>query len=134
MKENKRNVADLYIRVSTVEQMKTGCSKLSQEDFLRRYCKLNEVQIRHVIFEDHFARSSKRPGWKAYLLDLKRNIGEIDFLIFLDWDHFSRNASEAYPMISALRDLGVEPQAVVQPLDLEIWESKMRLSFHGKGV
>jgi DNA invertase Pin-like site-specific DNA recombinase len=39
-------------------------------------------------------------------------------------------AADAYQMISTLRRLGVEPQAVEQPLDLSIPENKMMLAFY----
>ncbi len=48
----------------------------------------------------------------------------------MKWDRFSRNAGDAYQMISLLRKLGVEPQAIEQPLDLAIPENKMMLAFY----
>lgn len=46
------------------------------------------------------------------------------------WDRFSRNAGDAYQMINTLRKLGVEPQAIEQPLHLSIPENKMILAFY----
>ena len=46
-------IADLYIRVSTDEQADKGYSQRSQEEFLRKYCEINGMSIRKVIFEDH---------------------------------------------------------------------------------
>lgn len=54
----------------------------------------------------------------------------MDVILFLKWDRFSRNAGDAYQMISILRKLGVEPQAVEQPLDLAIPENKLMLAFY----
>lgn len=126
----KETTADLYIRVSTDEQAEKGYSQRSQEDFLRKFCELKGYTIRQVIFEDHSAKTFNRPKWKNYLLDLKRHRGKTDFVLFLKWDRFSRNAGDAYQMISILRRLGVEPQAIEQPLDMEIPESKMMLAFY----
>ena len=42
----------------------------------------------------------------------------------------SRLIDEAYQMINILRRLGVEPQAIEQPLDLSIPENKMMLAFY----
>ena len=64
------------------------------------------------------------------MFDLKKQRGQIDVILFLKWDRFSRNAGDAYQMISMLRKLGVEPQAVEQPLDLSIPENKMMLAFY----
>src|SRR6186713_3103690 len=50
--------------------------------------------------------------------------------MFIKWDRFSRNAGDAYQMINQLKKLGVEPQAIEQPLDLSIPENKMMLAFY----
>ncbi len=123
-------IADLYIRVSTDEQADKGYSQRSQEEFLRRYCDINSISIRKVIFEDHSAKTFNRPEWKKYLLELKKHKGKADLVLFLKWDRFSRNAGDAYQMINTLRKLGVEPQAIEQPLDLSIPENKMMLAFY----
>src|ERR1700754_3854247 len=123
-------IADLYIRVSTDEQADKGYSQRSQEELLRRYCNINNVSVRQVIFEDHSAKTFNRPQWKRYLLDLKRHKGKADLVMFIKWDRFSRNAGDAYQMINTLRKLGVEPQAIEQPLDLSIPENKMMLAFY----
>ena len=123
-------IADLYIRVSTDEQADKGYSQRSQEELLRKYCDINGISIRKVIFEDHSAKTFNRPEWKSYLLDLRKHKGLADFVLFLKWDRFSRNAGDAYQMINTLRKLGVEPQAIEQPLDLAIPENKMMLAFY----
>jgi len=123
-------IADLYIRVSTDEQADKGYSQRSQEEFLRKYCDINGISIRKVIFEDHSAKSFSRPEWKKYLLELRKHKCQADFVLFLKWDRFSRNAGDAYQMINTLRKLGVEPQAIEQPLDLSVPENKMMLAFY----
>lgn len=123
--------ADLYIRVSTDEQADKGYSQRDQEDRLRKYCETNYIEIRKVIFEDHSAKTFKRPEWQKLLVDLKKTKGRYtDLIVFTKWDRFSRNASDAYQMIATLRDLGIEPQAVEQPLNMEIPESKIMLAFY----
>src|SRR5882757_1293741 len=123
-------IADLYVRVSTDEQAEKGYSQRSQEELLRRYCDINGISIRHVIYEDHSAKSFNRPEWKKYLIELRRHKGKTDHVLFLKWDRFSRNAGDAYQMINTLRKLGVEPQAIEQPLDLSVPENKMMLAFY----
>jgi len=54
-------VADLYIRVSTDEQADKGYSQSNQEEVLRRYCDNNDIEINHVILEEHSAKSFVRP-------------------------------------------------------------------------
>ena len=123
-------VADLYIRVSTDEQAEKGYSQRSQEEMLLKYCNINSIQVRKVIFEDHSAKTFNRPQWIKLMSDLRREKGQTDLLLFLKWDRFSRNSCDAYQMIYELRKLGVEPQAIEQPLDLSVPENKMMLAFY----
>lgn len=122
--------ADLYIRVSTDEQADKGYSQRDQEERLKKYCENNQIKVRKVIFEDHSAKTFNRPEWNLLLLDLKKKNGVVDFILFSKWDRFSRNAGDAYQMINMLRKLGVEPQAIEQPLDLAVPENKLMLAFY----
>lgn len=120
----------MYIRVSTDEQADKGYSQRDQEERLRKYCDHNGIRIRHVVFEDHSAKSFNRPAWQKLLQVLKREKARTSLVLFTKWDRFSRNAGDAYQMISTLRRLGVEPQAIEQPLDLTVPENKMMLAFY----
>ena len=122
--------ADLYVRVSTDEQADKGYSQRDQEERLQKYCESNKIKVRKVVFEDHSAKTFNRPKWCELLSDLKRKKGEVDFVLFSKWDRFSRNAGDAYQMITILRKLGVEPQAIEQPLDLSVPENKLMLAFY----
>ena len=123
-------IADLYIRVSTDEQADKGYSQRGQEDVLSRYCEINGIKVRKILFEDHSAKTFERPQWKSLLYDLKKYRGKSNLVLFTKWDRFSRNASDAYQMISILGKLGVEPQAIEQPLDMSIPENKMMLAVY----
>src|ERR1700722_3826252 len=121
---------DLYIRVSTDEQADRGYSQRDQEERLRKYCDQHQMTVRKVIYEDHSAKTFERPEWKKLLLDLRRYKGKSDLILFTKWDRFSRNAGDAYQMINVLKKLGVEPQAIEQPLDMSVPESKIMLAIH----
>src|ERR1700749_2976521 len=122
--------ADLYIRVSTDEQADKGYSQRNQEEVLKKYCELHHIAVKRVVFEDHSAKTFNRPKWQALLSELRRHKGQSDLVLFTKWDRFSRNAGDAYQMINTLRKLGVEPQAIEQPLDLSVPENKMMLAFY----
>jgi site-specific DNA recombinase len=121
---------DLYIRVSTDEQADRGYSQRDQEERLRKYCDQHQMTVRKVIYEDHSAKTFERPEWKKLLLDLRRYKGKSDLILFTKWDRFSRNAGDAYKMINVLKKLGVEPQAIEQPLDMSVPESKIMLAIY----
>jgi site-specific DNA recombinase len=122
--------ANLYIRVSTDEQADKGYSQRDQEERLQKYCENNKIKVRKVIFEDHSAKTFNRPEWNELLVDLKKKKRLVDFILFRKWDRFSCNAGDAYQMINTLRKLGVEPQAIEQPLDLSVPENKLMLAFY----
>ena len=123
-------VADLYIRVSTDEQADKGYSQRNQDEMLQKFCRINNIKIRKVVYEDFSAKTFNRPAWSGLLASLKKARGQSDLILFTKWDRFSRNAGDAYQMISVLRKLGIEPQAIEQPLDLSIPENKIMLAFY----
>jgi site-specific DNA recombinase len=122
--------ADLYIRVSTDEQADKGYSQRNQEEVLLKYCEHNHIAVRKVIFEDHSAKTFIRPEWTKLLSYLRQYKNKTNLILFTKWDRFSRNAPDAYQMISILKGLGVEPQAVEQPLDMTVPENKMMLAIY----
>ncbi len=122
--------AYLYIRVSTDEQADKGFSLQYQEDSLKRFCQIHGYEIAGLYKEDYSAKTFNRPVFKQLLPVLKKNRKENSLLLFTKWDRFSRNAPEAYGMISQLNKLGVDPQASEQPLDMSIPESRIMLAFY----
>jgi site-specific DNA recombinase len=123
-------IADLHIRVSTDEQADKGYSQRNQEEVLVKYCEINKIQVRKIIFEDHSAKTFIRPEWTKLLGFLRQQKNKTDLVLFTKWDRFSRNAPDAYQMIATLKRLGVEPQAIEQPLDMEVPENKMMLAIY----
>ena len=125
-------IADLYIRVSTDEQADKGYSLRDQEERLRRYCTQKNIVVRNIYVEDYSAKSFNRPEWKKVISDLRkqRKKKNMTLLLFTKWDRFSRNVSQAYQTIDILRELCSEPQAIEQPLDMDIPESKIMLSHY----
>jgi DNA invertase Pin-like site-specific DNA recombinase len=121
--------AILYVRVSTEEQTK-GYSQRSQEETLVRYCSLNNYHVIATYIEDASAKTFERPQFNKLLIQLRKFKHSVDLILFTKWDRFSRNAADAYQMIKLLNSLGAEPQAVEQPLDLEIPENKIMLAFY----
>ena len=122
--------AIIYIRVSTDEQADKGYSLRHQEEYLRKYCETNNILAVELVKEDYSAKTFNRPAFNAVLNKLKARQIKADLLVFTKWDRFSRNAPDAYAMISTLNKIGVEPQAVEQPLDLSIPENKIMLAFY----
>lgn len=122
--------AILYVRVSTDEQADKGFSLQHHEERLRKYCELQTILVVGSFREDYSAKSFERPEFAKLLERLKKEKKIADYLLFLKWDRFSRNAGDAYGMINTLNRLGIEPQAIERPLDLNIPANKIMLAFY----
>ncbi len=120
--------AVLYVRVSTEEQASRGYSLRSQQEILTNYCNLNSISILKIFTEDYSAKNFKRPEWIKLIIYLRKH--KAGFLMFTRWDRFSRNTGEAYQMIANLKNMGTNPHAVEQPLDLNIPENKLMLALY----
>ncbi len=125
-----KSTAFLYSRVSTEEQSSKGNSLKIQQEILYKYCQLSDVVIQKEFAEEYSAKTFKRPQWKRLMEEVESSKLRPDVVLFTRWDRFSRNAGEAYHVIKCLKSLGVNTQAIEQPLDLSIPENKMMLAFY----
>ncbi len=125
-----RKRAILYIRVSTDDQ-KDGYSPADQEERLIKFCQQNDIEIVRICHEDESAKDfENRPEWQKILSFIKKNKNAVDIILFAKWDRFSRNVAEAYITIKELRKYNIEAQAMEQPLDFAIPESKFMLAVY----
>ena len=122
--------AIIYTRVSTDEQAEKGYSLQYQLERIQKYCDIQGIKTVTHFQEDFSAKTFDRPEFKKLLTYCKANKHTIDYILFLNWSRFSRNAGDSYAMIRELQRLGIEPQAIEQPLDLGIPENKMMLAFY----
>ncbi|MBL7840152.1 MAG: recombinase family protein [Cyclobacteriaceae bacterium] len=122
--------AILYTRVSTDEQADKGYSLQHQLERLQRHCESHGIQSIAHFKEDFSAKTFERPEFRKLIKFSKENIGRVDYIFFLNWSRFSRNAADSYGMIRQLQKLGIEAQAIEQPLDLSVPENKMMLAFY----
>ena len=120
----------IYVRVSTDEQAGKGYSLRDQEQKLIDYCQKNNYIILETFREDYSAKTFKRPEFGKLLEFSKKKKKEIDQLIFIKWDRFSRNTAESYQMIAIFDNLGIEVNAIEQPLDLSIPEQGLMLAVY----
>ncbi len=125
-----RKKAILYIRVSTDEQAERGYSLGVQKDQLERYCEAHQIDVLVLFREDHSAKNFHRPEFNKFLAYAKKHHRDIDYFLFVSWDRFSRNAPDAYNMIRKLKTWSIEPQAITQPIDFSVPQSKIMLSIY----
>ncbi len=113
--------AIIYRRVACTEQGGKDYSLQHQEDQLRKYCALKQIEVVEHFQDAASGTTFNRPEFQKALEFLRKNKKCVDLLLFTKWDRFSRNISEAYRMIGLLTDLGVECNAIEQPLDLSFY-------------
>ena len=87
----------LYVRVSTDEQADKGYSLRDQEAKLLQYCKELNYRVIDIYREDYSAKTFKRPEFKKLLAYCKSNKKQVDELLLVKWDRFSRNTAESTP-------------------------------------
>ena len=109
----------LYCRVSSEEQA-DGSSLDYQEMALRAYCANHGYNVLMVKREDHSAKSHKldRPQLK-YIYDYcKSHKGQVNKVLFLRWDRFTRSLEFATVYKRKFIDeLGVEVNAIENPIN-----------------
>ena len=104
----------LYCRVSTDEQSE-GCSLEMQERFLRAYCCNHGDDVVDLYKEDYSAKHYElnRPEFKKLYDYCRKHRHEVDKVMFLRWDRYSRNVEFAFAYKRKLMDeLGIEINAM----------------------
>ena len=136
MKKSKQEMTGanvlLYCRVSTDEQA-DGCSLDMQELYLRQYCDANEYNIIDIYKEDYSAKhyDMRRPEMSKMYNYCKKHKREVDRILFLRWDRYSRNVEFAFAYKRKFHDeLGIEINAIENPIDFSATEWSTMLSIY----
>ena len=125
----------LYCRVSTDEQV-DGCSLDMQERYLRAYCTNHHYNIigeEQPYKEDYSAKhyDLRRPKMKQIYNYCNRHRPEVDKILFLRWDRFTRNLEFAFTYKRKfIDDLGIEINAIESPIDFKSTEWSMLLAMY----
>ena len=104
--------AILYRRVSTTDQKVFGNSLNAQQSSLKDFCNKNSINIIKEFQEDYSAKNFNRPEWKKLNLFAKKNKNNIDYMLVVDWDRFSRNTYEALGVINDFKKLDIEVNCI----------------------
>lgn len=130
-KEKERDTKNviIYCRVSSDEQKK-GSSLEVQEERLVRECqrrKYNIIDIQH--WEDESGKTfEKRPVMSNILEYIKKHSNDVDMLLCLRWNRFSRKLSQATNKIDELREkYDVEVNTIEEPInyDAALWTTQI---------
>src|SRR5687768_7035925 len=99
--------AILYLRVSTDEQADKGYSLRHQEERLKKYCELNQIEVIAIYTDDHSAKTFERPEFQKLFKFAKSSRGKVNLMLFTKWDRFSRNTEASYRVISEFQKIGI---------------------------
>jgi site-specific DNA recombinase len=90
-----------YIRISNRDQSNFSLS--GQKEFIDQFCARKEIKLIGS-FDDNgqSAKNFDRADWKKLEDFIKKNHKQIDYLIVVKYDRFSRNVSEGLAMIDKL--------------------------------
>lgn len=131
----------LYLRVSTDEQA-FGFSLIDQAKRLTEYCIKNNLEIAETFQDDFSGKTFERPGFKKLLATLAQNgtkgafrgknggVLPINQVLFTKWSRFSRNTTDSYNMIRQLNGMGIQVQAIDEPVDFSIAQNKAMLALY----
>ncbi|NVJ48125.1 MAG: recombinase family protein, partial [Cytophagia bacterium] len=123
--ENTNHVI-IYARVSSDDQNK-NFSIPDQIDFMKEaVARRNEVLVGEYIDDGYSAKSFDRPDWKQ----LKRDLSQLNVskVYVLKWDRFARHVEFALTEIRILKNRGIEVNAILEPIDFNIPQSKYQLN------
>lgn len=121
--------AVIMSRVSSDDQAR-GYSLDVQFEQLTKHCERHDIEVLKHFREDHSAKNFNRPEFKNFLEYARKHKNQIDYLFITTWDRFSRNMTDANLMLRTLKGLGIEVQAIEQPIDFSIPESKAMLAIY----
>ncbi len=119
-----------YSRVSSSDQAEGYSLRAQQSAIASGAARYGAVIVGHYSDDDSAKHGrtltesfDRRPGWQNLLKQIRQHPakrGGPTLVLLKDWSRFSRHTAAGWAMIHQLQQLGVEVQAVDQPID---WES-----------
>lgn len=104
------------IRVSTAGQAEDGCSLAMQEQKVRGYCELNDLDLVDVVVEAGVSgRATKREGLSR-AMELIR-AGQVGHLVIFKLDRLSRSLKQAIEVVELLQKHGCQLHSICEKLD-----------------
>jgi DNA invertase Pin-like site-specific DNA recombinase len=89
-----------YSRVSTEEQAQGGFSLEAQEEKIRGYCAVYELEpVRVVLDPGYSGKDLDRPGIREVLAELRRRKGGVDGLVIAKLDRLTRSLGDCVDLI-----------------------------------
>ncbi|MDD5673412.1 MAG: recombinase family protein [Chitinivibrionales bacterium] len=124
----KKNI--FYCRVSTEEQSLHGCSMQAQEQRIRQYCDLYNMNIDEVVVDAGIsAKNLNRPGIQSILAAVKRR--EVAAVIVYKLDRLTRSVRDLAEIVDLFNKCGVSLVSVNERIDTGSAAGRMLLNMLG---
>lgn len=121
--------AIIYTRIST-DETKQQFSLRDQKARLQQFCQLRSIEIVQHYQEEYSAKTFDRPEFQKLLRWAKSHRNEVDYLLVIRWDRFSRNLTQSLETIRQFQDMGIEPNSVEGWIDYTTPENLLMLAFY----
>lgn len=101
--DEKRKIAGIYKRVSTLDQKREGFSLPEQEEKLREFCKFKGYEI-YKVYEDAgiSAKNDKRPAYQKMIQDIKDK--KINVIVAFKLDRLTRSVYDIEKLMKFVND------------------------------
>ena len=105
--DDEKKIADIYIRVSTLDQAREGFSLPEQKEKLIEFCKSKGYEI-HAIYADEgiSAKDDKRPAYQQMINDIKN--GTVNVIVALKLDRLTRSVYDVEKLMKLLEKYGCD--------------------------
>ncbi len=124
------NVALIYLRVSTKEQLE-NLSMEVQQNRCSDWCESRDLEVAGVFHDDGVsARTVQRAAFQEMLAFIRAKKGAIGYVIVHDLSRFARNMENQIEVVAELRSVGVLLRSVMEEVD-ETAAGKMVTNMHG---
>lgn len=107
-----------YVRISDSDQ--SNWSLDGQEADIINYCSRNNIELLCIFRDDgQSAKNFERASWKQLEAFIKKHHKDIDTLLVISYDRFSRNVSEALTMMQKIEQtFKIEIASITQPISI----------------
>ena len=97
-----KNIAGIYIRVSTEDQARVGFSLGEQEEKLKQLCKYKEYDIFRIYCDAGISAKDmkNRPQFQEMIKDMKE--GKINYIVAYKLDRVTRSVRDLEELITLL--------------------------------
>lgn len=101
--DEKRKIAGIYKRVSTLDQKREGFSLPEQEEKLREFCEFKGYEI-YKVYEDAgiSAKNDKRPAYQEMIQDIKDK--KINVIVAFKLDRLTRSVYDIEKLMKFVND------------------------------